>query len=70
MPNEAAKQANPCPLCGKARSDAFKPFCGRGCRDRDLLNWFGEGYRVPMAHAPDGGLDGKKWEDQEDFSQL
>jgi endogenous inhibitor of DNA gyrase (YacG/DUF329 family) len=23
------------------------PFCSQGCRDRDLLQWLGEGYRVP-----------------------
>jgi uncharacterized protein len=30
---------------------AFKPFCSKGCRDRDLLSWFGEGYRVPVVEA-------------------
>ncbi len=24
----------------------FSPFCSQGCRDRDLLKWLGEGYRV------------------------
>ena len=48
-----------CPLCGKPRDPEFKPFCSRACRDRDLLNWFGEGYRVasdepatPPEHDP------------------
>jgi len=36
-----------CPLCGKPASPAHKPFCGQGCRDRDLLQWLGEGYRIP-----------------------
>ncbi|NIJ22340.1 hypothetical protein FHS95_004055 [Sphingomonas naasensis] len=36
-----------CPICGKPTQDEFKPFCGRGCKDRDLLQWLGEGYRVP-----------------------
>lgn len=36
-----------CPLCGKPQSAGHAPFCGRGCKDRDLLNWLGEGYRVP-----------------------
>ena len=36
-----------CPVCGKPTSPEFKPFCGRGCKDRDLLQWLGEGYRVP-----------------------
>ena len=39
-----------------------RPFCGRGCRDRDLLNWLGDAYRVPGPPAgPEdaaGGHDG------------
>jgi hypothetical protein len=50
-----------CPLCGRPTVDAQAPFCSRGCRDRDLLNWLGEGYRVPGPPAEemaDGeGLD-------------
>jgi uncharacterized protein len=36
-----------CPLCGKPVAAEHSPFCGQGCRDRDLLQWLGEGYRVP-----------------------
>lgn len=36
-----------CPICGKPTKEEFKPFCSRGCKDRDLLQWLGEGYRVP-----------------------
>lgn len=36
-----------CPICGKPTQHEFKPFCGHGCKDRDLLRWLGEGYRVP-----------------------
>ncbi|MAW99805.1 MAG: DNA gyrase inhibitor YacG [Sphingomonas sp.] len=35
-----------CPLCGDAAVRDYAPFCSRGCRDRDLLNWLGESYRV------------------------
>ncbi|MFZ5746490.1 MAG: DNA gyrase inhibitor YacG [Pseudomonadota bacterium] len=38
-----------CPLCGKPAVQEHAPFCSRGCRDRDLLNWLGEGYRLPGA---------------------
>lgn len=58
MPNERSARARRCPLCGKPRDEAYKPFCSRGCRDRDLNAWFGEGYRVPVDQAPDGGADG------------
>ncbi|RYD48803.1 MAG: DNA gyrase inhibitor YacG [Sphingomonadales bacterium] len=36
-----------CPICGDAAVPEFRPFCSRGCKDRDLLQWLGEGYRVP-----------------------
>lgn len=37
-----------CPLCRKAMAAAeFSPFCSARCRDRDLLNWLGDGYRIP-----------------------
>lgn len=36
-----------CPLCGKQAANEHRPFCSQGCRDRDLLNWLGDAYRVP-----------------------
>jgi endogenous inhibitor of DNA gyrase (YacG/DUF329 family) len=36
-----------CPLCAAPSVAAHTPFCSRGCKDRDLLNWLGEAYRVP-----------------------
>ena len=51
----------PCPLCGKPPSPDHAPFCSRGCKDRDLLKWLGEGYRIPGPPVADGaepqGLD-------------
>jgi endogenous inhibitor of DNA gyrase (YacG/DUF329 family) len=47
-----------CPLCGRPASAAHAPFCGRGCKDRDLLNWLGEGYRAPGPPAGDSDGDG------------
>lgn len=54
-----------CPDCGKPTDPAFKPFCSRGCKDRDLLRWLDEGYRIPGPAAdpdmpdvgPDTGVD-------------
>jgi endogenous inhibitor of DNA gyrase (YacG/DUF329 family) len=43
-----------CPICGKPPSTQHKPFCGQGCRDRDLLQWLGEGYRIPGRAADPG----------------
>ena len=36
-----------CPLCDKPEQQKFSPFCSQGCRDRDLLKWLDEGYRIP-----------------------
>ncbi|MCW3838345.1 DNA gyrase inhibitor YacG [Sphingomonas canadensis] len=36
-----------CPICGKPPVAEFTPFCSRGCKDRDLLQWLGDGYRLP-----------------------
>ena len=53
-----------CPLCGKPAAAGFGPFCGQGCRDRDLLNWLGDSYRVSGPPADElvsnqGGEDGE-----------
>ncbi|WP_260580496.1 DNA gyrase inhibitor YacG [Sphingopyxis sp. PET50] len=64
MPSKSSVKARACPLCGKPRADAFKPFCSRGCRDRDLLSWFGEGYRVPADQPADGTADQDNFTDE------
>ena len=50
-----------CPLCAKPTDAVHTPFCSRGCKDRDLLNWLGEAYRVPArpeeSDEADTGLD-------------
>lgn len=51
-------KSDTCPLCGKPADPAHQPFCGRGCKDRDLLNWLGDAYRVPGPPAnADKALD-------------
>ncbi|QLC25348.1 DNA gyrase inhibitor YacG [Parasphingopyxis algicola] len=42
-----ANRSKSCPVCGAQPSAEHKPFCSDGCRDRDLLQWLGDGYRVP-----------------------
>ncbi|MDZ3832521.1 MAG: DNA gyrase inhibitor YacG [Sphingopyxis sp.] len=63
MPSNVAKKAGKCPLCGQPRDEVYKPFCSRGCRDRDLLSWFGESYRVPAHQAPDGTADVDRYDE-------
>ena len=61
-PSASGRRAG-CPLCGKPPRAGHAPFCSRGCRDRDLLNWLGDSYRVPgppaqdFAQAEGDGLD-------------
>ena len=61
---KAPERRQSCTLCGKPVNLEHKPFCSRGCRDRDLLNWLGDAYRVagdPVDPNADGleedGLD-------------
>ena len=50
----ASSESKGCPLCAKPESQQFAPFCSAGCKDRDLLQWLGEGYKVPgPAVSPD-----------------
>ena len=58
MPSQP--KAKPCPSCGKPSHDAHAPFCGRGCKDRDLLKWLGEGYRIPGPPADPEALDSEE----------
>jgi uncharacterized protein len=64
---QADRARGKCPLCGQVAAAAFKPFCGQGCRDRDLLNWLGDAYRVPgppaeqeLAENLAGGVDSRQ----------
>ena len=50
-------KADTCPICGKPTDPAHKPFCSRGCKDRDLLKWLGEGYAIPGAPVDPEALD-------------
>ena len=48
-------QPDTCPLCAKPTAAEHQPFCSRGCKDRDLLNWLGDAYRVPGPPADAAG---------------
>ncbi len=46
-----------CPICGKPPAPDLAPFCSRSCANRDLLQWLGEGYRLPVKDDAQDGLD-------------
>ncbi|HEY8433561.1 MAG TPA: DNA gyrase inhibitor YacG [Sphingomicrobium sp.] len=52
-----ASDQKTCPLCGKPEKLEHAPFCSRGCKDRDLLKWLGEGYRIPGPPADPDRVD-------------
>ncbi len=46
--------------CGRPPAPGYAPFCSQGCRDRDLLNWLGDGYAIagpPADELSEDGLD-------------
>ncbi|WP_375398609.1 DNA gyrase inhibitor YacG [uncultured Sphingomonas sp.] len=46
-----------CLLCGQPPSPGHQPFCSRGCKDRDLLKWLGDGYAIPGEAVDAEALD-------------
>ncbi len=36
-----------CALCKKPVNGEHSPFCSKACKDKDLLQWLGDGYRMP-----------------------
>jgi endogenous inhibitor of DNA gyrase (YacG/DUF329 family) len=54
--SKAGTASAPCPICGSAPADRFRPFCSSRCADLDLGRWLKGRYRVPTSEAPrDGG---------------
>ena len=47
MPPVSTRDRSACSYCGKPASAEHKPFCSQGCRDRDLIQWLSDGYRIP-----------------------
>ena len=58
MPNPP--KAKPCPLCDKPPREEHAPFCSRGCKDRDLLKWLSEGYRIAGPAVDQAGVDSEE----------
>ena len=65
MPNpldpKARAPRTKCPICARPPVADLAPFCSARCRDRDLLQWLGDGYRIPGPPADEAqdslGLD-------------
>ena len=46
-------------MCRKEPTPEHAPFCSQGCKDRDLLRWLDEGYKIP-GPAADPGVDSEE----------
>ena len=42
-----------CPICGRPRLPAMRPFCSKRCADLDLAKWLNGEYAIPGAPAGD-----------------
>jgi uncharacterized protein len=49
--------AKTCPICDRPATAEHKPFCSAGCASRDLLQWLGDGYRIPGPTTDESGVD-------------
>ena len=43
----------PCPTCGRAGVQAYRPFCSKRCADVDLQRWFTGRYAIPVGEDED-----------------
>ena len=41
-----------CPICRKAATPDYAPFCSKRCADVDLGRWLGGGYAIPAEEPP------------------
>ncbi|MEM1195630.1 MAG: DNA gyrase inhibitor YacG [Pseudomonadota bacterium] len=58
-------KTKPCPMCRTPRVADFAPFCSQRCKDRDLAQWFGDGYAVPGPPASPDEIARANWPEQE-----
>lgn len=46
-----------CVICGKPKSERYKPFCSKRCADVDLNRWFSGGYSIPAEEEREPSTD-------------
>ena len=49
----AARTPARCPICGRASSERYRPFCSRRCADVDLSRWLRGTYAIPDTDEDD-----------------
>ena len=51
-PIRAVRTEAKCPICSKAVTAPYRPFCSKRCADIDLGRWLKEGYRIETDEGP------------------
>ena len=59
---DTARANATCPICQRAASTDYRPFCCKRCADVDLARWLGGRYAIPAATEEDG--DGEDYAPQ------
>ena len=63
--SEGRKKGQACPICGKPRSEAIRPFCSKHCADIDLARWLDGRYAIPGKQTDDDEADSPAPKDEE-----
>jgi endogenous inhibitor of DNA gyrase (YacG/DUF329 family) len=50
---EKAAEGGRCPICGRPRDPAHRPFCSKRCAEIDFGRWLKESYRVETEESPE-----------------
>lgn len=53
--NAPAGRQPSCPICGKARVEAVRPFCSPRCREIDLGRWLSGSYVIAGGRTDEDG---------------
>ena len=56
-PPRRKSAAGRCPICGRARTEEFKPFCSKHCADVDLARWLDGRYAIPAQESDEDDPD-------------
>ncbi|MGH6938219.1 DNA gyrase inhibitor YacG [Hypericibacter sp.] len=60
----AATKGGRCPICGRPRDPAHRPFCSKRCAEIDLGRWLKESYRVQTEESPEDEVPRKDGDEE------
>jgi endogenous inhibitor of DNA gyrase (YacG/DUF329 family) len=58
-PDAGGSRGGRCPICGRPRVQAHRPFCSKRCAEIDLGRWLKESYRVETDESPKEAMPGE-----------